>query len=215
MKPGLSLRTLALVLSAATVLQACVPLVAAGVGTGVVASLDRRSYGIQLEDTEIEHRFNRQFPAALEQRTNVSATSFNRWVLLTGQAVDAQSRGEVEQLARSVRNVREVINEITIGYPSSFSARSNDTLLTSSVKTRLFGSSDLSGHHIKVVTESGTVYLMGLVTEREANIAGDLARTTSGVQKVVRVFEIVSPEEAQRMSLQQQAAPAAQPPAKP
>lgn len=205
MKYTSSLRTLAAVLAASAALQACVPLVAAGVGTGVVASIDRRSYGIQLEDTEIEHRFNRQFPEALEKRTNVSATSYNRWVLLTGQASDAESRSEVEKLARSIRNVREVVNEISIGYPSSFTSRSNDVLLTSSVKGRLFNSAEISGNHIKVVTESGTVYLMGLVTEREANIASEIARTTNGVQKVVRVFEVISPEEARRISLPQQA----------
>lgn len=202
-KTNLSLRTLAALLAAGSVLQACVPLVAAGVGTGVAATLDRRSYGTQVEDSEIEHRFNRSFPEALENRTHVSATAFNRWLLITGEANDEQARAEVDRLAHAVSNVREVVNEVVVGYTPSLATRSNDVLLTSSVKTRLFASSDIAGNQIKVITEAGTVYLMGLVTEREAYVASEIARTTTGVKKVVRVFEVVSPEDAKRLSVQQ------------
>lgn len=187
------LQTLITALCIATVLPACIPLVAAGVGGGVIASMDRRSYGLQLQDTEIEHRFNRAFPDALEAKSQASATSFNRWVLLTGQAIDEGAKAEVEQVARKVPNVREVFNEITLGYPISFSVRTNDALLTTKVKARLVENRDISAHSFKVVTEDATVYLMGMVTEQEANIATEIARTTAGVKRVVRVLEVMSP----------------------
>lgn len=194
------LRALFVTLSAATLLQACVPLAVVGVGTGVASTLDRRTYGEQIMDREIESKFNRSFPATLEAKTAVSATSFNRWLLLTGHAIDESSRGEVESLARRTANVREVFNEIAIGYPSSFGNRNNDSFLTTKVKTRLFDSPYISGHHIKVVTESGIVYLMGEVTEGESQAAIEVARNTAGVQKVVSVLEIISPERAKQLN---------------
>lgn len=198
----MKLRVTLAALAGATLLQACVPLIAGGVAGGVTTALDRRSYNEQIRDTEIEHRFNRSFPAALETRTNVSATAFNRWVLLTGQAIDEAARTEVEAVARAVPNVREVYNEITIGYPNSLRIRTNDALITSNVKTLLFDAKNLSGHHLKVVTESNTVYLMGLVTEPEARAATDIARRAQGVQKVVSLIEIIPADEAKRRTLE-------------
>ncbi|MDP5238148.1 BON domain-containing protein [Uliginosibacterium sp. 31-16] len=195
-----SLRTLVTILSAAALLQACVPLAVVGVGTGVTSTLDRRTYGEQIMDREIEVKFNRSFPKDLEARTAAQATSFNRWVLLTGQAIDASSRSEVENLARGLANVREVFNEISIGYPASFSSRNNDSFLTTKVKARLFDSPYISGHHVKVVTESGIVYLLGEVTAGEAQAATEVARNTSGVQKVVSMFEVISPERAKQLN---------------
>lgn len=200
MKYRIPLCNLALVLASSLLLQACIPLVAAGVGTGVSATLDRRTYAEQIMDSEIEHKFNHSFPAGLESKTQVSATAFNRWILLTGQAIDATSRNEVEERARGIANVREVFNEITLGYPASFTTRSNDSLITSNVKTRLFDSPYVSGHHVKVVTESGVVYLMGEVTEGEAKAATETARMASGVRKVVSIFEIISEERARQLS---------------
>ncbi|MBS1207883.1 MAG: hypothetical protein H6R19_281 [Proteobacteria bacterium] len=195
-----SLRTLFVALSACSLLQACVPLVAVGVGTGVSSTLDRRTYGEQIMDTEIEHKFNRSFPAGLEAKTSTSATAYNRWVLLTGQAIDEPSRTEIENIARGLPNVREVFNEVTIGYPMSFSVHNNDTFLTTQVKARLFNSPYVSGHQIKVVTEAGVVYLMGMLTEGEARAASDVARETSGVKKVVSLFEIITPERAKQLN---------------
>lgn len=198
----MKLRTLCGLLAAASLLQACIPLIAGGVAGGVASTADRRSYGEQLIDTEIEHKFNRSFPSALEAKTNVSATSYNRWVLLTGQAIDEASRAAVEEHARKQPNVREVYNEVSIGYPASFSARSNDAWLTSSVKTRLFAHKTLSGHHVKVVSESSTIYLMGQLTEAEAKTAEDIARSTAGVRKVVNLIENISADQARQRSLQ-------------
>lgn len=192
-------------------LPACVPLVAAGVGaTGVVTTLDRRSYGIQLQDTEIEHRFNHSFSTVLEEKTQASATSYNRWVLLTGRAIDEQAKAEVEQLARNVPNVRQVYNEMAIGYPLPFGVRASDRLMVTQVKARLVNNKDISANNISVICSNGVIYLMGIVTEQEANIATEIARTTKGVVRVVRVMEVVSPEEIARLTATttQPAAPA-------
>lgn len=198
-KNALLVRLLMLSCAAAT-MPACVPLAVVGVGTTVSSTLDRRSYGEQLMDREIELKFNRNFSRELEAKTAASATAYNRWVLLTGQAIDEPSRQGVEALARSVPNVREVFNELSIGYPSAFTVRNNDSFLTTKVKTRLFDSPYVSGHHIKVVSESGVVYLLGLLTEGEAAAATDVARNTSGVQKVVSLFEIITPERAKQLN---------------
>lgn len=200
MKPLAATRTLLVALCTAGLLQACVPLVVAGVGTGVTSTLDRRTYGEQITDREIEHKFNHAITDDLDQNTSVTATAFHRWLLLTGQAIDQGRRDQLEQIAHSTANVDQVFNEVTIGYPASFSSHSNDSFITSKVKTRLFDSPYLSGHHVKVVTESGVVYLMGELTDGEAKVAVDVARNTSGVQKVVSVFEIISEEKAQQLN---------------
>lgn len=200
MKSFASTRALILALCASGLLQACVPLVVAGVGTGVTSTLDRRTYGEQIIDREIEHKFNGAITDDLDQNTSVTATAFHRWLLLTGQAIDPGRRDKVEQIARATPNVDQVFNEVSIGYPASFSSHSSDSFITSKVKARLFDSPYVSGHHVKVVTESGIVYLMGELTAGEARVAVDIASKTSGVQKVVSVFEIISEERAQQLN---------------
>ena len=204
MKP-IRLQTLLLALGLASCLPACVPVIVAGAGTAAVATMDRRPYKTQLQDAEIERNFNRAYTEDLESRSQASATAFNYRLLLTGQAIDAKTKDELEKVGQTIPNVREVFNELSIGYPQSFSSRSGDAFLTTKVKARLFENKDISAHHFKVVSEAGTVYLMGLVTEQEANIATEIARTTAGVQRVVRVFETISPEEAKRLSAGQPA----------
>jgi osmotically-inducible protein OsmY len=191
------LRTLAIVGACAVGLPACVPLIATGVGTGVSAALDRRSYGTQLEDSEIEVRVMRQINQQVDEKASVSTTSYNRWVLLTGQVTDEKSRQQVETIATGTQNVRKVFNEVTVGWPSTAGNHASDALTTSKVKGRLLNpeTPGISGHNIKVVTELGVVYLMGVVTESEAKAAVDIARTTSGVQKVVNLLEVLSDEE--------------------
>jgi osmotically-inducible protein OsmY len=199
---ALSLRTLAVAVTTACLLQACLPLFVAGVGTGVTSTLDRRTYGEQLNDREIEIQFGRRVTGKLDQNTSVSATAFHRWLLLTGQAIDVESRNELERIAHTVPNVQEVFNEVTVGYPTAFGNRSNDALLTSQVKARLFDSNAVSGHHVKVETEAGVVYLMGELTDDEAKVAVDIASHTYGVQKVVSIIEIISPERARELTMQ-------------
>jgi len=193
-------KTLVLVCTSALTLQACVPLIATGVGTGVSATFDRRSYGTQLEDSEIEVRIMRQINQQLDEKASISTTSVNRWVLLTGQVTDENSRVAAEKIATTTQNVRKVFNEVTVAWPSTVGNHASDSLTTSKVKSRLLNPEQpgISGHHVKIVTELGVVYLMGLLTQEEANLAVDIARSTSGVQKVVNLFEIISDEEKRR-----------------
>lgn len=122
---------------------------------------------------------------------HINVTSYNRNVLLTGEAPDAASKAQVERIVREIPNVRGVVNEIQIAGASSYTARANDAYLTSKVKARFIDNGDVSSNHVKVVTENGVVYLLGLVTRKEADAAVEVARTTGGVQKVVRVFEYI------------------------
>lgn len=131
-------------------------------------------------------------------------TSYNRIVLLTGEAPREEDRALAEQLARETENVRDVVNEIQIASPSSLGSRASDSSITAQVKARFVNQSNgaFAANHVKVVTENGIVYLMGLVTRREADAATHIARTTSGVRKVVRVFEYIPEEEARRLDRQ-------------
>jgi osmotically-inducible protein OsmY len=173
-------------------MQGCVPLVIGGAAaTTAVVATDRRTVGTMTEDENIEVRVAGRLRDRYGNDLNVSPTSYNRSVLLTGQAPDAKTRAEAETIARSVQNVREVYNEIIVAGASSMTSRSNDSIITSKVKGRLVDSGKVNAIHIKVVTDNGIVYLMGLVSKAEADAATEVARTTSGVQKVVRAFEYI------------------------
>jgi len=195
-------RAAALVLGALTLvgtLSACAPLVIGGaVGTALVAT-DRRTSGAQLEDQGIELRATNRMREQLGERGNVSVTSYNRQVLLTGEVPTEAAKAAAEQTVASVDNVRSVVNELAVLGVSSLTQRSSDTLITGRVKAAMIEARDLAGNAVKVVTTRGTVYLMGRVTAREADRATDIARNTSGVQRVVRVFEIITDEELARI----------------
>ena len=189
------LRVLALisVLGLAPQLQGCVPLIAGGAGAAVLAIDDRRSAGAQTEDKEIALRGESRINDRFGDRVHINVTSFNRNVLLTGEAPDAASKTQIEKIVREIPNVRGVVNEIQIAGASSYSSRGNDTYITSKVKARFIDEGKgFSANDIKVVTESNVVYLLGLVTRAEAEAAVEIARTTGGVQKVVRVFEYIA-----------------------
>ncbi|VTU20133.1 outer membrane lipoprotein [Variovorax sp. PBS-H4] len=193
-----SLQRLALALTAgaalAAGLSACVPLVVGGaavVGAGMVAT-DRRSSGAQIDDQGIELRASARVREIANDQMYVSVTSFNRQVLLTGAVGSEADRRRVEDVVRRVDNVRSVVNELTIGAPSTFQERSSDTLIAGKIKASLLDAKDVFANSFKVVVERGTVYLMGLATRRETDRATEIARGVSGVQRVVRVVEIVS-----------------------
>jgi osmotically-inducible protein OsmY len=182
-------------------LSACVPLVLGGAAVGgAFVATDRRTSGAQLEDEGIELRANNRIAQALGERAHVNVTSYNRQVLLTGEVPSAQDQQKLDELVLKVENVRSVVNEVGVLGVSSLSQRSSDTLVTGKVKATLVDAKDLQSNTFKVVTERGVVYLMGRVTLREANSATDLARTISGVQKVVRVFDILSEQELRDLS---------------
>lgn len=180
-------------------LQGCFPVVAAGAGGAVMSVLDRRTTGTQVEDESIELRANSRLSEKLGNRANISVTSYNRNVLLTGQVADEATRAEATAIVSGVPNVRGISNETEIAGVSSLTQRSNDAVITSKVKARILDSQRVKANHVKVVTETSKVYLMGLLTEAEAKAAKEVAASTSGVRKVVAIFEIVSPEEARRL----------------
>ena len=180
---------------AAATLGGCVALAVGGaLGTALVVT-DRRTAGVQLEDQNIELKSLTRIREALGDRGHVNTTSFNRMVLITGEVPAEADRVAVEQAIARIENVRSTVNDLAVMGPSSLAARSGDTILTSKVKATYVDAKDLQSGAVKVVTERGTVYLLGRVTEREASRAAELARGISGVQKVVRVFEILTEAE--------------------
>lgn len=181
---------------AAAGLGACAPLIVGGavVGTTLVA-IDRRTSGIQLEDQNIELKAApRARAAAGGDVAHINVTSYNRLVLLTGEVPTDAARRAAEQVVSQVENVRSIVNELAVAGPSSLTSRSNDAILTGRVKAS-FVDGGLQAQAVKVVTERGIVHLMGRVTEREAELSTQAARRVPGVQKVVRVFEIITEQE--------------------
>jgi osmotically-inducible protein OsmY len=194
-------------------LSACAPLVVGGAVVGGLVVTDRRTSGIQLEDEGIELRGANRIRDAVGSRVRVNLTSYNRQVLLTGEAPNAEDRQRVEQIVAGVENVRAVVNELVIMDSPTLTQRSSDLLVSGKVKAAMVDAKDLQANAFKVVTERGTVYLMGRVTRGEADRATEVTRSVSGVQKVVRILEIISEEELQRMQPRSEpAAPAAQAP---
>jgi osmotically-inducible protein OsmY len=192
-------RTFALTVLAAT-LAGCAPLILGGamVGSGLVIT-DRRTTGIQVEDQSIE------FKAAARVRElatlgRVEVTSYNRIVLLTGEVPAAADRAAVERAVTAVENVRSVVNELAVADKPSLVARSSDAVLAGKVKATMVDTKDVQANAYKVVADRGVIYLMGRVTEREAQRGAEVARSVSGVQKVVRVFEILTEAELAALS---------------
>jgi osmotically-inducible protein OsmY len=173
-------------------LQGCLPLVAGGAGATALVLNDRRTVGMQTEDKEVDVRGEVRIKERFGDRVHINVTSYNRNVLLTGEAPDAATKAEIESMVREIPNVRGVVNEIQVAGVSSYSARGSDSYITSKVKARFVDTGGIvSANRVKVVTESSVVYLLGLVTRKEAEAAVEITRTTGGVQKVVRVFEYV------------------------
>lgn len=191
--------TVVCVASLGGLLSACVPLIVGGAAvSGALVATDRRTSGTQLEDEGIELRSIGRINENLGSRVHVNVTSYNRQVLLTGEVPSAQDKQLVEQIVSRVDNVRLVANELAVLGASSLTQRSSDALITGKVKAAMIDSQDLFANAFKVVTERGTVYLMGRVSQREADRATDIARSTGGVLKVVRLLEIITEAELQR-----------------
>lgn len=191
MKFRIPLHAAALVLLAMPLLQGCFPLAVTGVGAAALMAADRRTTGTYIEDEGIELKSLGALREINGRGGHVNATSFNRRVLLTGEVPTEELRKQAEDAVRAIANVHDVANELQVAGPSSLASRGNDALVTSNVKARMINNPRFSVNHVKVVTEAGTVFLMGLVTADEAEAAVDIARTTSGVSRVVKVFEYV------------------------
>ena len=186
------MKSLAVLLSlAAVLLLAGCPAVIIGGGAVAYGTIeDRRTSGTMIDDDSIETRVSRAVRERYGENTHVNVISFNRSVLLTGEVPEEARRAEIEKLAQGAGNVRNITNELQVGAPSSMGARANDSYITTKVKGRLLDSNKVNPIHVKVVTEAGVVYLMGIVTEQEAADAVDVARNTGGVVKVVRIFDL-------------------------
>lgn len=186
-------------LAAATLsVTGCPVLFAGGVAVGVMSVVDRRSSGAQLDDKTIALRASQDISDALDGRGHVNVTSYNRQVLLTGEVPTEQDRQKAEEIVARIANVRSVVNALAVGPNTSFSSRSSDTYLTGRVKTALTEVDGVSAGDIKVVVERSVVYLMGIVTEREAKLASQQAATVADVRQVVRVFEYMSEDDLAR-----------------
>jgi len=184
----------------ASLLSGCAPLVVgSAVMTGVVA-VDRRTAGAQLEDEAIELKVASAINKELGDRVHLNVTSYNRRVLLSGEVRTEADRSRATLLAQSQEHVKDVVNDLAVGAPSSLTQRTKDTVTTGQVKAAFVDAKDLQSNAVKVITERGVVYLMGRVTAREAQRATDIARGIGGVAKVVRVFEDISEEELKRLS---------------
>jgi len=191
---------LGLVLACAALLQACVEALVIGtVATSVIVAVDRRQPEVMFGDQRIEIVASNRIGDALAGQGHVNVTSYNYMVLLTGEVPTAQVKAEVERVASEVPQVKTVINELQIAGASSMASRSNDGYITGKVKSNFLGAEKFRPTSVKVVTEAGVVYLLGLVTRDEADAATEVARGTGGVQKVVRVFEYVTPVPAPQL----------------
>lgn len=192
------LRASALALALGAGLQGCVPVLATGAVVGVLSATDRRTVGAQTEDESIGWKVV-QIASRYGDRAHINGTSYNRKLVLTGEVPDEATKAEVVAAARAIPNVREVWDELVIGFNSSHSSRVNDAYVTSKVRGRFVDSSQFSVNHVKAFTEAKVVYLLGLLTAREASAVTEVARSTAGVSKVVSLIEIISDAEARRL----------------
>ncbi|HZR67770.1 MAG TPA: BON domain-containing protein [Burkholderiales bacterium] len=193
-------RTLAaravLALGAAAALSGCIPaVILGGAAATAVAISDRRQPEVLLGDKRIEYAVSGRIDDALRDQAHINATSYNYTVLLTGEAYTPELKAQAEKIATEVPQVKNVVNEIDVAGRSSLASRSNDSLITTKVKANLISDAGkrYEPEQVKIVTERGVVYLLGLVTREEADAITDVVRSTTGVQKVVRVFEYILP----------------------
>lgn len=192
-------RNLLLLALCLPVLAGCFGAAAVGVGAGALVLTDRRLSETYITDQGLELRAGNRIEERYRDKVHVNVTSYNRMLLLSGEAPSAEIKADIEKLASGVPGVKTISNELAIAGPSSLGGRSNDVYITSKVKARFVDANKFAPNHVKVVTEAGVVFLLGIVTQTEANDAVEIARTTGGVQKVVRVFEIIGAEQAKAL----------------
>ncbi|MDB5944596.1 MAG: periplasmic protein-like protein [Ramlibacter sp.] len=193
---------IALAASLAASLSACVPLVVGGAAVSAMVAVDRRTSGAQLEDEGIELRGASRLREALGDRAHINITSYNRQVLLTGEVPNEAAKQQAEQIVSGLENVRSIVNELAVTGNASLVQRSNDVFITGKVRASLVDAKDLYVGAFKVVTERGIVYLMGRVTQREADRATSIARQIGDVQRVIRIFEVIGTDELLRIQTQ-------------
>lgn len=193
-------RFAACVLAAATLAGCALPIVLGGAAVGGMMAVDRRTTGTQLEDEGIEQRATNRIFGDYGDKVHVNVTSFNRQVLLTGEVPTIEARDSITKTVSGVVNVRSLVNELAVMPNTPITQRTNDTFITGKMRASLIDAKDLTGSAFKVVTERGVIYLMGIVSQREADRATSIARGISGVRKVVRIFELVGEGELARLN---------------
>lgn len=175
----------------ASQITACVPVVIGGAAAGGAMVADRRTSGTYVEDENIELKATKNIYDTLGEASHVNVTSFKGNVLLTGEVPDEQTRTKAGNLILAIENVKSITNELAIGPKSSISSRTNDSYITSKVKAQFVTENRFQANYVKVVTENSVVYLLGYVTQKEAEDAAEIARNTGGVTRVVKVFEYI------------------------
>ena len=171
---------------------ACVPVIVGGAAAGGAVAADRRTSGIYVEDENIELKAVKYMETTLGENAHVNVTSYNRNVLLTGEVPDDKARASADAFVKSITNVRNITNEITVGPKTDLSSRSNDTFITSKIKTKFVTENQFPANYVKIVTENSVVYLLGIVNKTEGDAAAAIASNTDGVSKVVKVFEYMN-----------------------
>ncbi len=200
MIPKPATRLLLSLLFVTPLLGACVPaLIATGAAGTAISYHDRRSTGIQADDETSEWKGRNRVPAIYRDNTNVNFTAYNRVLLVSGEANSEPARAEIGEMAERIEGIRKVHNELQVAPPTTLGSRSNDVFISSKYKARLLDTDQVASNHIKPVTENGVLFLMGIVSEREARAAIDIARTTAGVRKVVNLLEVLPDEEIRRI----------------
>jgi len=181
-------------------LTGCVPaVIVTGAAVGVMSAHDRRSTGVQADDEVAEWKGSNRLPARFAESAHANFTAYNRILLITGEVRDEETQRAIGEMAAGIEGIKKLHNELLVAPISSYSSRSNDAFLTSKFKTRLLESNQLSANHIKPVSENGTLFLLGIVNEREAKVAVAIARTTDGVRKVVNLLELIPEADTRRL----------------
>lgn len=173
-------------------ITACVPVVIGGAAVGGAMAADRRTSGVYVEDQNIELKGSQKLSTTLGEAAHVNITSYKGNVLLTGEVPDSDAKSKAENVVKTIESVRNVTNELTVGFKTSISSRTNDAYITSKIKTQFVSENRFQANLVKVVTENSVVYLLGYVTQLEADAAVEIARNTNGVTKVVKVFEYMN-----------------------
>ena len=192
------LSLISLLLAIAVFLGGCAAAVVGGAAVGTSVAVDKRTTGDYVEDQNIKVKFSSLYydNKDLSKNTHVNVTSYNRQVLITGEVPNDRYKQQLSRIAQQIKNVRHHYNEVTIGQPSSISSRSNDVYITSKIKASVLSNmKQLDGAQVKVVTENGSVFLMGLITREQGNQMTEIARTTRGVKKVIKLFEYPDPND--------------------
>lgn len=178
-------------LALASQITACVPVVVGGAAAGGAIAADRRTSGVYIEDENIALKASKNIADALGETAHVNITSFKGNVLLTGEVTNNEAKSKAENIAKATASVRNITNELVVAPKTPISSRANDAYLTSKIKAQFVSENRFQANYVKVVTENSVVYLLGSVTQAEADAAVEIARNTSGVTKVVKVFELM------------------------